>query len=283
MEVVTGPQGAPRVPPDPLPPSARRPKGPRPCPPPPASVLQARAGCTWTQRSSLTSPPVSCLREWTPAAERWGRNHAFWKRVEVIEVTIQQVVVHVIVHVWVSWCINTWSAVEVRLTVSCPLSPVPCPPVLWFKDHLTDAAFENLLGTTRSDFKRLPKWRQSDLKKKAGLFWETFVTVFYRETAWNRFHCCTDNLFVENWSKHCTCRKRHSGRSMIISPEYYCYYLWLLPTINQVKVITSGRNNILIWLGINTKSKTTFTLKLLLFAIVVVYIYPYLSMSLDNC
>nr|XP_040023598.1 villin-1 isoform X2 [Gasterosteus aculeatus aculeatus] len=38
------------------------------------------------------------------------------------------------------------------------------------EDHLTDAAFENLLGTTRSDFKRLPKWRQSDLKKKAGLF-----------------------------------------------------------------------------------------------------------------
>uniref|UniRef100_G3NGU6 Villin like n=1 Tax=Gasterosteus aculeatus aculeatus TaxID=481459 RepID=G3NGU6_GASAC len=42
----------------------------------------------------------------------------------------------------------------------------------WYcqSDHLTDAAFENLLGTTRSDFKRLPKWRQSDLKKKAGLF-----------------------------------------------------------------------------------------------------------------
>ncbi|XP_037312076.2 villin-1 isoform X1 [Pungitius pungitius] len=38
------------------------------------------------------------------------------------------------------------------------------------EDHLSDAAFENLLGTTRPDFKRLPKWRQSDLKKKAGLF-----------------------------------------------------------------------------------------------------------------
>ncbi|KAM9337040.1 villin-1 [Symphorus nematophorus] len=38
------------------------------------------------------------------------------------------------------------------------------------EDHLSDVDFENLLGTTRSDFKRLPKWRQNDLKKKAGLF-----------------------------------------------------------------------------------------------------------------
>ncbi|KAM8823098.1 villin-1 isoform 3-T3 [Spinachia spinachia] len=38
------------------------------------------------------------------------------------------------------------------------------------EDHLSDVAFENLLGTTRPDFERLPKWRQSDLKKKAGLF-----------------------------------------------------------------------------------------------------------------
>ncbi|KAK9527712.1 hypothetical protein VZT92_014250 [Zoarces viviparus] len=38
------------------------------------------------------------------------------------------------------------------------------------EDYLSDVAFENLLGTTRSDFKRLPKWRQSDMKKKAGLF-----------------------------------------------------------------------------------------------------------------
>ncbi|XP_074478506.1 villin-1 isoform X2 [Sebastes fasciatus] len=38
------------------------------------------------------------------------------------------------------------------------------------EDYLSDVDFENLLGTTRPDFKRLPKWRQSDLKKKAGLF-----------------------------------------------------------------------------------------------------------------
>ncbi|XP_042365970.1 villin-1 isoform X2 [Plectropomus leopardus] len=38
------------------------------------------------------------------------------------------------------------------------------------EDYLSDVDFENLLGTSRSDFKRLPKWRQSDLKKKAGIF-----------------------------------------------------------------------------------------------------------------
>ncbi|XP_056155160.1 advillin [Lampris incognitus] len=38
------------------------------------------------------------------------------------------------------------------------------------EDYLSDADFENLLGTDRSDFQRLPKWRQHDLKKKAGLF-----------------------------------------------------------------------------------------------------------------
>ncbi|KAM9333828.1 advillin [Pholidichthys leucotaenia] len=38
------------------------------------------------------------------------------------------------------------------------------------EDYLSDADFENLLGTTRPDFQRLPKWRQNDLKKKAGLF-----------------------------------------------------------------------------------------------------------------
>ncbi|XP_047424298.1 villin-1 isoform X2 [Mugil cephalus] len=36
--------------------------------------------------------------------------------------------------------------------------------------YLSDVAFESLLGTTRPDFLRLPKWRQNDLKKKAGLF-----------------------------------------------------------------------------------------------------------------
>ncbi|KAM7390420.1 hypothetical protein PAMA_008538 [Pampus argenteus] len=36
--------------------------------------------------------------------------------------------------------------------------------------YLSDVDFETLLGTTRADFQRLPKWRQNDLKKKAGLF-----------------------------------------------------------------------------------------------------------------
>ncbi|KAL6462850.1 hypothetical protein MHYP_G00292720 [Metynnis hypsauchen] len=38
------------------------------------------------------------------------------------------------------------------------------------EEYLTDADFESLLGCSRKDFQRLPKWRQSDLKKKAGLF-----------------------------------------------------------------------------------------------------------------
>ncbi|XP_058620742.1 advillin isoform X2 [Onychostoma macrolepis] len=38
------------------------------------------------------------------------------------------------------------------------------------EEFLTDAEFENLLGCTRDNFQRLPKWRQNDLKKKAGLF-----------------------------------------------------------------------------------------------------------------
>ncbi|KAK3515554.1 hypothetical protein QTP70_024384 [Hemibagrus guttatus] len=37
------------------------------------------------------------------------------------------------------------------------------------ENYLTEADFESLLGCSRSDFQRLPKWRQSDLKKKAGL------------------------------------------------------------------------------------------------------------------
>ncbi|TNN88275.1 Villin-1 [Liparis tanakae] len=39
-----------------------------------------------------------------------------------------------------------------------------------WSDTLSDLEFENLVGTTRSAFKRLPSWRQTDLKKKAGLF-----------------------------------------------------------------------------------------------------------------
>ncbi|XP_076868766.1 advillin [Brachyhypopomus gauderio] len=38
------------------------------------------------------------------------------------------------------------------------------------EEFLSDADFENLLGCSRRDFQRLPKWRQNDLKKKAGLF-----------------------------------------------------------------------------------------------------------------
>ncbi|XP_056104841.1 advillin isoform X2 [Rhinichthys klamathensis goyatoka] len=38
------------------------------------------------------------------------------------------------------------------------------------EEFLTDAEFENLLGCCRNNFQRLPKWRQNDLKKKAGLF-----------------------------------------------------------------------------------------------------------------
>ncbi|ROK23376.1 Advillin [Anabarilius grahami] len=38
------------------------------------------------------------------------------------------------------------------------------------EEYLTDAEFENLLGCSRNNFQRLPKWRQNDLKKKAGLF-----------------------------------------------------------------------------------------------------------------
>uniref|UniRef100_A0A665VF93 HP domain-containing protein n=1 Tax=Echeneis naucrates TaxID=173247 RepID=A0A665VF93_ECHNA len=51
--------------------------------------------------------------------------------------------------------------VVTSLIVSC---------VICLQAYLSDADFENLLGTSRSDFQRLPKWRQNDLKKKAGLF-----------------------------------------------------------------------------------------------------------------
>ncbi|CAN9506309.1 unnamed protein product [Ophioblennius macclurei] len=38
------------------------------------------------------------------------------------------------------------------------------------EDYLSDLNFQRLLGTDRAEFERLPKWRQNDLKKKAGLF-----------------------------------------------------------------------------------------------------------------
>uniref|UniRef100_A0A4W4GZ12 HP domain-containing protein n=1 Tax=Electrophorus electricus TaxID=8005 RepID=A0A4W4GZ12_ELEEL len=52
------------------------------------------------------------------------------------------------------------------------LSLLPYPPRMpsLAQEYLSDADFESLLGCSRKDFQRLPKWRQSDLKKKAGLF-----------------------------------------------------------------------------------------------------------------
>nr|XP_015810628.2 villin-1 isoform X1 [Nothobranchius furzeri]XP_015810629.2 villin-1 isoform X1 [Nothobranchius furzeri] len=38
------------------------------------------------------------------------------------------------------------------------------------EDYLSDVDFENLLGVTRSEFLGLPRWRQIQLKKNAGLF-----------------------------------------------------------------------------------------------------------------
>lgn len=38
------------------------------------------------------------------------------------------------------------------------------------QDYLTDKDFERILGSTRAEFELLPKWKQNELKKKAGLF-----------------------------------------------------------------------------------------------------------------
>ncbi|XP_063063521.1 advillin [Engraulis encrasicolus] len=38
------------------------------------------------------------------------------------------------------------------------------------EDYLSEGDFERILGCTRGDFLRLPKWRQMDMKKKAGLY-----------------------------------------------------------------------------------------------------------------
>uniref|UniRef100_A0A672GH59 Villin-like n=1 Tax=Salarias fasciatus TaxID=181472 RepID=A0A672GH59_SALFA len=38
------------------------------------------------------------------------------------------------------------------------------------EDYLSELDFERLLGTSRAEFTNMPKWRQNDLKKKAGLF-----------------------------------------------------------------------------------------------------------------
>lgn len=55
-------------------------------------------------------------------------------------------------------CNNSTCAVEGSLTVFC------------FQDYLSDVEFKTLLGTSRLEFEELPKWRQNELKKKAGLF-----------------------------------------------------------------------------------------------------------------
>jgi len=53
----------------------------------------------------------------------------------------------------------------VLLRVEFDLVYVSC-----FQMYLSNMDFENLLGTNRADFLRLPSWRQGAMKKKAGLF-----------------------------------------------------------------------------------------------------------------
>lgn len=52
----------------------------------------------------------------------------------------------------------------------CPLGVSLRLPSVSLQDYLTDRDFERLLGMSRSEFNLLPKWRQNDIKKKAGLF-----------------------------------------------------------------------------------------------------------------
>lgn len=37
---------------------------------------------------------------------------------------------------------------------------------------------QNIFKTGKSDFSKLPKWKQTKLKKDAGLFWIPFSTKF---------------------------------------------------------------------------------------------------------
>uniref|UniRef100_A0A3B3ZM81 HP domain-containing protein n=1 Tax=Periophthalmus magnuspinnatus TaxID=409849 RepID=A0A3B3ZM81_9GOBI len=61
--------------------------------------------------------------------------------------------------------------VDPQLLINKPAEELPSgvDPSLR-EEYLSDADFESVLGTTRADFQRLPKWRQNDMKKKAGLF-----------------------------------------------------------------------------------------------------------------
>lgn len=61
-------------------------------------------------------------------------------------------------------CNDSVATAEGSLTVSLSL------PAFLFQDYLSDRHFQKLLGITRAEFESMPKWRQSELKKKAGLF-----------------------------------------------------------------------------------------------------------------
>uniref|UniRef100_A0A8C2F2V0 Villin-like n=1 Tax=Cyprinus carpio TaxID=7962 RepID=A0A8C2F2V0_CYPCA len=73
-----------------------------------------------------------------------------------------------------AWDAHKWSGglsyEEMKSKLGCYLVFIFFPTLSLFQEYLTDAEFENLFGCTRNNFQRLPKWRQNDLKKKAGLF-----------------------------------------------------------------------------------------------------------------
>uniref|UniRef100_A0A674PCZ0 Villin like n=1 Tax=Takifugu rubripes TaxID=31033 RepID=A0A674PCZ0_TAKRU len=78
-----------------------------------------------------------------------------------------------------SWDPHKWSEgnsyEQMKRTLSdagsfSQITVVNFPLSFCLQDHLTDKDFEGLLGMSRSEFERLPKWRQNELKKKAGLF-----------------------------------------------------------------------------------------------------------------
>lgn len=47
---------------------------------------------------------------------------------------------------------------------------VPPPALLHFQAHLTDTDFEAVFQMSRSAYQALPSWKQTDAKRKAGLF-----------------------------------------------------------------------------------------------------------------
>uniref|UniRef100_A0A8C1P985 Villin-like n=1 Tax=Cyprinus carpio TaxID=7962 RepID=A0A8C1P985_CYPCA len=73
-----------------------------------------------------------------------------------------------------AWDAHKWSGglsyEEMKSKLGCYLVFIFFLTLSLFQEYLTDAEFENLFGCTRNNFQRLPKWRQNDLKKKAGLF-----------------------------------------------------------------------------------------------------------------